>query len=110
MLTADLFAQVTAEVAALIETERSYLPTHKKGGTVAYSVLRENAPSSSNHYRSATMRRLVSRIVGVEVSPHLFMTRVHARFFSMKNPVTTSTGTMTIIFIVAAISPCSFRW
>jgi hypothetical protein len=68
-LAADLFAQVSAEVAALIETERSYLPTHKKGGTVAYSALREHAPTLVNHYHSATMRRLVSRIVGVEVTP-----------------------------------------
>ena len=64
---ADLFAQIAAEVAALIETERSYLPTHKKGGTVAYSVLREKAPTLVSQYHSAAMRRLVSRIVGVEV-------------------------------------------
>ena len=56
-------------MSALIETERSYLPTHKKGGTVAYSVLREKAPTLVNHYRSAAMRRLVSRIVGAEVQP-----------------------------------------
>ena len=46
VLTADLFALVVKEVNALIETERSYLPTHKKGGTVAYSVLHEKAPRS----------------------------------------------------------------
>ena len=69
MLTADLFAHVVEEVNALIETERSYLPTHKKGGTVAYSVLREKAPTLVSHYRSAAMRRLVSRIVGAEVQP-----------------------------------------
>ena len=69
VLAADLFEQVADEVAALIETERSYLPTHKKGGTVAYSVLRENAPTLVNRYHSATMRHLVSRIVGVEVRP-----------------------------------------
>src|SRR5215207_10738820 len=69
VLTADLFACVTGEVNALIETERSYLPTHKKGGTVAYSVLREKAPNLVNHYRSAGMRRLVSGIVGAEVQP-----------------------------------------
>lgn len=69
VLTADLFARVAGEVNALIETERSYLPAHKKGGTVAYSVLREKAPTLVSHYRSATMRRIVSRIVGVEVQP-----------------------------------------
>jgi hypothetical protein len=59
VLPADLFARVAGEVNALIETERSYLPTHKKGGTVAYSVLREKALTLVNHYRSAAMRRLV---------------------------------------------------
>jgi hypothetical protein len=69
VLTADNFAQVVEEVNALIETERSYLPTHKKGGTVAYSVLRKKAPILVSHYRSAAMRQLVSRIVGAEVQP-----------------------------------------
>ena len=67
VLAADLFAQIAAEVAALIETERSYLPIHKKGGTVAYSALREKAPALVSQYHSAAMRRLVSRIVGAEV-------------------------------------------
>jgi hypothetical protein len=69
VLTADLFAQVVEEVNALIETERSYLPTHKKGGTAAYSVLREKAPALVSQYRSAGMLRSVSRIVGAEVRP-----------------------------------------
>jgi len=68
-LPADLFARIAGEVSALIETERSYLPAHKKGGTVAYSVLREKAPILVNHYRCAALRRIVSRIVGVEVQP-----------------------------------------
>src|SRR5215210_1992491 len=72
VLTAELFALVVEEVNALIETERSYLPIHKKGGTVAYSVLREKAPALVSHYCSAAMRRLVSRIVGAEVQPTPF--------------------------------------
>jgi hypothetical protein len=59
VLTADLFAQAAEGVNELIETERSYLPTHKKGGTVAYSVLREKVPVLFGHYNSAAMRRLV---------------------------------------------------
>jgi hypothetical protein len=69
VLATDLFAQINAEVAALIETERSYLPTHKKGGTVAYSTLREKAPALVDHYLSEDMFQLVSRIVGVKVGP-----------------------------------------
>ncbi len=68
-LAPDVFSQISAEVSALIETERSYLPAHKKGGTVAYSTLREKAPTLVGHYLSKDMRRIVSRIVGLEVSP-----------------------------------------
>lgn len=68
-LAPGLFARINAEAAALIETERSYLPTHKKGGTVAYSTLRVKAPTLVGHYLSEDMRRLVSRIVGLEVGP-----------------------------------------
>jgi hypothetical protein len=68
-LSPGLFARINAEVAALIETERSYLPTHKKGGTVAYSTLRERAPALVGHYLSKDLRQIVSRIVGLELSP-----------------------------------------
>ena len=69
VLAASLFAEIATEVGTLIETERSYLPTHKKGGTVAYSVLRERAPALVDHYHSPGMRQLVSRIVGADVRP-----------------------------------------
>lgn len=68
-LSPGLFARINAEVAALIETERSYLLTHKKGGTVAYSTLRERAPALVGHYLSKDLRQIVSRIVGLEISP-----------------------------------------
>jgi hypothetical protein len=68
-LQPEIFSQISAEVSALIETERSYLPAHKKGGTVAYSTLRGKAPTLIGQYHSKEMRRLVSRIVGVDVQP-----------------------------------------
>jgi hypothetical protein len=68
-LAPDVFSQICAEVSALIETERSYLPAHKKGGTVAYSTLRGKAPTLVGQYQSKDMRRIVSRIVGLEVNP-----------------------------------------
>jgi len=68
-LSPGLFARINAEVAALIETERIYLLTHKKGGTVAYSTLRERAPALVGHYLSKDLRQIVSRIVGLELSP-----------------------------------------
>lgn len=39
------FARLVGEVEYLVETERSYLPAHKKGGTVAYETLERQAPS-----------------------------------------------------------------
>jgi 2OG-Fe(II) oxygenase superfamily len=68
-LSADEFARIKAEVTALVETERSFLPAHKKGGTVAYSTLREKAPALVEHYHSTTMSQLVSHIVGIAVAP-----------------------------------------
>lgn len=62
---------VREEASRIVQTERSYLPTHKKGGTVAYETLCAKAPGIVALYRSKAMRELVSRIVGepVEVTP-----------------------------------------
>ena len=49
--------------------ERSYVPAHKKGGTVAYESLFETAPSIVALYHSPQMKALVSRIVGTAVQP-----------------------------------------
>ncbi|MBL8907805.1 MAG: 2OG-Fe(II) oxygenase [Rhizobiales bacterium] len=56
-------------VDALVETERSYLPTHKKGGTVAYETLAEKAPAIVALYRSEALRELISQITGLSVVP-----------------------------------------
>ena len=63
------FARLVGEVEELVETERSYLPTHKKGGTVAYETLERQAPSLVEFYRSAELRALVSDIVRLKVEP-----------------------------------------
>ena len=69
VLESDAFAAVGREVEKLVETERSYLPAHKKGGTVAYSTLRERALPLVEIYHSAAMGELVSSIVGMSVGP-----------------------------------------
>lgn len=61
------FARLVGEVEDLVETERSYLPAHKKGGTVAYETLERRAPSLVELYRSSELRSLVSDVVGLKV-------------------------------------------
>jgi hypothetical protein len=60
---------VRQAIDALSETERSYLPTHKKGGTIAYETLEAHTPALVRLYRSAEMRTRVSRITGLTVVP-----------------------------------------
>ncbi|MDZ4842768.1 MAG: hypothetical protein SH859_11610 [Hyphomicrobium aestuarii] len=69
ILPPDDFRDLATEIEGLVETERSYLPAHKKGGTVAYRTLRENAPNTVALYLSNDLRDLVSQIVGQRVGP-----------------------------------------
>jgi hypothetical protein len=50
-------------------TERSYFPTHKKGGTVAYEDLHRIAPEIVAFYQSDYLRQLCSTVVGAAVLP-----------------------------------------
>ncbi|MDX2289031.1 MAG: 2OG-Fe(II) oxygenase [Hyphomicrobiaceae bacterium] len=68
-LPQDSFDTVQREIEGLVNTERSYLPTHKKGGTVAYETLVQRAPHTVALYRSPDMAGLVSAIVGETVTP-----------------------------------------
>ncbi|MFO1069144.1 MAG: 2OG-Fe(II) oxygenase [Geminicoccaceae bacterium] len=69
VLDAATFAAVLAEVERLVAAERSYLPAHKKGGTVAYETLCARAPTVLALYLGEPLRELVSRLVGVPVQP-----------------------------------------
>jgi hypothetical protein len=66
-LPAPAFAGLRAEIEGLTETERSYVPAHKKGGTIAYDRLRATAPAAVALYHSADLQDLISRIVGAQV-------------------------------------------
>jgi hypothetical protein len=68
-LPAEAFSALKAEAEKMFAPERSYIPTHKKGGTVAYETLIANAPAVVSCYHSKTLMELVSRIVGVRVEP-----------------------------------------
>jgi hypothetical protein len=63
------FDALAGEIEQFISTERNYVPTHKKGGTIAYETLREHAPRVTALYQSRDLSRFISDIVGVEVGP-----------------------------------------
>ncbi len=49
--------------------ERSFVPTHKQGGTIAYENLHEAAPEVVAFYQSEYLRRLCSAVIGAPVVP-----------------------------------------
>jgi hypothetical protein len=63
------FAKLTAAIEQFVATERNYVPTHKKSGTIAYETLCAKAPDVAEFYRSPELHHLVSGIVGVTVGP-----------------------------------------
>jgi hypothetical protein len=69
MLPARTFAALKAEAERLVAPERSFVPTHKKGGTVAYETLIASAPAIVSFYHCARFRDFISRLVGVRVAP-----------------------------------------
>ena len=68
-LPAPALAAVTADAERLVAPERSYIPAHKKGGTVAYETVIASAPALVALYQSDEMRQFISRLVGVRVQP-----------------------------------------
>lgn len=61
--------ELRRQALSLVRPERSYIPAHKKGGTVAYETLFEVAPAIVALYHSPGMQALASRIVGETVRP-----------------------------------------
>src|SRR5262245_66024040 len=49
--------------------ERSCVPSHKKGGTIAYETLIRSAPAIVALYHSHGPKDFISRLVGVHVVP-----------------------------------------
>ena len=68
-LSAPALAAVTADAERLVAPERSYIPTHKKGGTVAYETVIEHAPRLVALYQSPEMQDFVSKLVDEPVRP-----------------------------------------
>ena len=68
-LPPEEFERVLRDIEQLATTERSYLPSHKKGGTVAYETLVQSTPAVVQLYQSQALHDLVSAIVGARVEP-----------------------------------------
>jgi hypothetical protein len=70
VLAADSLAALAEECRAnLSRAERSYIPTHKKGGTLSYERVHLFAPRSLAFYHSPELRAWVSQVVGQPVVP-----------------------------------------
>jgi hypothetical protein len=68
-LDAGTFEEVRAEAERLLTAERSYLPAHKQGGTVAYETLIETSPTILSLYHSASFQHLIARVCGEQLAP-----------------------------------------
>jgi hypothetical protein len=69
VLSDATFQKIISDIESHARTERSYLPTHKKGGAIAYDTLREKIPAIVELYLSGEMQALISRVTGVKVKP-----------------------------------------
>jgi len=69
ILDAADFAAISAEAERLTSAERSYVPAHKQGGTVAYETLIEAAPAIVSLYHAPALQALISRLCGEPVKP-----------------------------------------
>jgi hypothetical protein len=75
LLPAPSFALLADAAEALVAPERplaperSYVPTHKQGGTVAYESLIAAAPAIVACYHSGGLQDILSRLVGVPLRP-----------------------------------------
>lgn len=67
-LPATAFEKLREAALRHASIERSYFPTHKKGGTVAYEDLHQIAPEIVTFYQSDYLRQLCSAVIGEPVA------------------------------------------
>jgi 2-oxoglutarate-Fe(II)-dependent oxygenase superfamily protein len=68
-LSSEVLARWAIELEALKpHIHRSYLPGHKKGGSVAYDTVRTLAPSITGVYHSAALLGFLRRVAGAEMN------------------------------------------
>jgi hypothetical protein len=104
-LPAPAFAALAGEAERLAAPERSFVPTHKQGGTVAYETVIGAAPAIIR-----PICRTPSRAWSAPpFSPHRVTTKARWRSWSTTSRATTSAGTMITTSTAAAISRCWSR-
>jgi len=69
LLPDDAFATVRLQAEGLAAGERNFIPAHKKGGTIAYDVIKRDAPALAALYHGDALQSFVSRLVGETVQP-----------------------------------------
>jgi hypothetical protein len=70
LLAPDDFERLQAECRANRQrAERSYIPGHKKGGTLCYADMHRHAPACLALYHAPPLHRLLSEIVGEPLVP-----------------------------------------
>lgn len=69
VLKPDTLAHLQTEVLKLCDTERSYLPMHKQGGTIAYETLHQAMPILVSLYQCKELQAICSKIVGEKLVP-----------------------------------------
>ena len=72
VLDAPTFQAIRTEAERLVAAERSYVPAHKKGGTVAYETLIASSPAIVALYHSLSLQGLLSRLSGEKLLPTPF--------------------------------------
>jgi hypothetical protein len=69
-LSEDCLAALRAEALSVLpRMERTYIPTHKKGGTVSYESISRFAPRCLSFYHSQDVQNWVAAITGERVHP-----------------------------------------
>jgi hypothetical protein len=69
LLPSELFQKLRAAALQCRQSERTYLPRHKKGGTISYAELHRVAPEIVAFYQSPRLREFCSAIAGVPLVP-----------------------------------------
>src|SRR5262245_4078003 len=68
-LPAELFQRLSAEIVRLQSAERTFVLAHKKGGTIAYETLIQQAPAVVAYYHAPELMGFFSSVVGTRLVP-----------------------------------------
>ncbi len=105
-LPAAVFAALAGEAERLAAPERSFVPAHKQGGTVAYETLIAEAPAIVACYHSRACATSSRTWSARPFNRRRSTTRARCRSWSTTSRATISAGTTITTSTVAGISRC----